>query len=361
MKKICCLLLPLLLLLCACRSNTPVPAGVRISSCTEEETGQAVFSISYYTLPGENDFPQTFSKAFSFEGLQQVEYDTYSAPFRFDKEFSLWATYDKTPESFDNWMGRCISSEEDTEFIRKALIDREYKEDPQADAAFFTPMFELRKGEEAVRCNERVAAGIEIVTDEPVYRYRIRPDGYVLRSLSFPDAEMSAEPLSTEEVARLYLIHETYFLTRDVVYPDIHAFENTGNYHLCIEQNGKRMILPNDHWDDFVSLVTDREEPLYPEEPSCCAITNLIYAENEYSSPEVLRFLIYPASEDPDRYSESAWYSLREDGKLIRRFTSSVGALSPQSDRWVVHSPVLQISKTSFDVSAILALVDSCR
>ena len=362
MKKICCILILLPLLLCACKGTAPAPAGFRVSSCSQEEAENADFSIAYYTLPGENDFPQTFSKAFRFEGLQKVEYDTYKEPFRFDEDKSVWATYEKTQESFDVHVGRCISSEEDVDFIRKTLVDREYREDPNTDAAYFTPRFELRQGKECIRCNDRFPVGVTYYLDDYLYQYYVKPDGTVLRWHGADQLESSAEALPPEDVARLYFIYEAYYHARDIFMPGPHPYDDIQTYTLYVERNGERLSVPSERIDEFLSLVTVDEDRVYSEnEPRCCAITNMVYAGEDHASSEVLRFLVYPTSSDVNSYPAEWWFSLREDGKIVRKVPHSTGHLWPSSDRWEVRSLLLQISKAAFDVSAINAFVDACQ
>ena len=175
------------------------------------------------------------------------------------------------------------------------------------------------------------------------------------------ELESSVSTLPLEDTARLYLIYEAYYCAREIFSFGPSPYEDAQAYALYVERDGKRLRIPADRLADFLSLVTVEEDHLYPDEPRCCAIANIIYAEKDHASPEVLRFLVCPSDSDILSYPTDRWFSLREDGRIVRSISSSAGVLWPNTNRWTVHVPILQISKASFDISAIKALVDECQ
>lgn len=363
MRKLLPLFAVCLLFLSAC--NTAVrsePQGVRAVACQEEELSDGDISVTLYLREEGKDYPDQWTWSYRFEGMDLVEYDQFAAPARFEDNFSLWMIRGLDAEFDSAVLGRCINTQEEWDFCKEALIAPEYKENPEAALLLGIPEFVLRQGTECAQSTSRNPAGGEGYIDDEVYHYYVSYDGTVMRIA--PDGIIctAVTPLTKEAVARLYLMHSVYFTTRSVCSPCSY-YSLDQDLVLLVRRGEDQFALPREAWESFLDLVSveaDHEGPSGNDEYRDFAVVNYLYVQEEYVSPEVLRFRLADASLDPDA-APWRWFSLREDGKIVCEITSGIGSVWPYDAVWRTSAPVRAVSASSFDVSAVTAIVDSYK
>jgi hypothetical protein len=132
---------------------------------------------------------------------------------------------------------------------------------------------------------------------------------------------------------------------------------------LLVRTGGDQISLPREAWESFLDLVSvaeDHEGPSGNDDYRVFAVVNYLYIQEDYASPEVLRFCLTDASMDPDS-APWRWFSLREDGKIVCEIASYGGSVWPYEVLWRTSAPVRAVSAASFDVAAITAIVDSYK
>lgn len=332
----------------------PFPPGV---SCSEPETGAEGTYISLYTAEENEIFGSAWQWSYRFDGMPPVEYDQFVPPARFDGDKSLWMTYQRDG-SFDNCViGRCIRTQTEWDFFDQALFSAEYVSAPGDTVPFGTPEFILREGTECAQSTGRNPPGGEGYIDDELYRYCVCPDGSVLRVEPDGTISRAAAPLDGETVARLYLLYETYFRSYAVLSLSLYYLNEPGReLRLLVRRGEEEVSVPEEKWDAFCALLSVEEDKEVPSDIPCFAVVNQLFVQEDYPSPEVLRFRFLTADDDPDA-APFRWLSLREDGRVIVEMSGG-GGMVHYVARWTVSDRNRYVSRAVFDADAVLALLE---
>lgn len=294
--------------------------------------------------------------SYRFVVEEPITYDMEAPPVRFADDKSLWMTYQRDGDSDNCLMGRCIRTQGEWAFMERVLFAPEYQSDPEYTVPFGTPEFLLRQGTDCSQCTTRIPPGQTGYIDDELCRFCVSPDGSVLRLDADGSIFRSAAPLEPEDVARLYLIYESYYRawTRQVVFP-YNPEVPREELRLLVRTADREISVPPEKWDAFLALVSREEDKEIPEDLPCFKVIQQLFVTEDYPAPELLRFRFLQTDDDPDSMF-LRWFSLREDGKITVDSPWGGSLLRPLA-AWTVGSPVRHISKISFDAEAIATLV----
>ncbi len=360
------ILLVLALLFCACACKepsappepTPAPteAPYAFSVSDSEPAGSGYeIAVSLYD-PGTNDFDGERQWTVIFDGLSPRTVDRRDNPARFDGDYSVWTTYDRDGDWDNCTLGRCIDGETEWKLLDAMLFSRDYREDPDVSVYFQTPRFIVRKGDQ---CRTSTSVWNEVgkayYIDDDVCTYWINPDGSVIRTDADGAIFRSAEPLTADETAYLYLLYEAYYITPALQYPCAAHPEEMRGYRLLIERNGVRTELPSESFEPFIKLVSVEADQSIETYAPCFACTTEVFANADYPAPEVLRFRFAAEGYDPDQ-SPHLWFSLREDGRIVRETPLSAGFIHTVA-RWRCFGVNRVVSDAAFPVEDILSFL----
>jgi hypothetical protein len=340
---------------------TPVPTPepdppYRAAASGSEPEGSAYeIAVSLFDA-GTTDFDGERKWTVSFEGLLPRTVDRCANPMRFSDDLSVWMTYDRDGEWDNCLLGRCISDETDWFWLDAVLFSREYVPDPDAVFYIQTPRFTVRKGDLCLSSTSLFdEIGQTYYIDDDVCTYWIDPNGSVIRADADGTVYRSVDPLNEEQIAYLYLLYEAHYMTPALQYP-LAAYPNEmERYRLYVECNGVRVELPVESFASFLKLVTvdtDRSAQTYAP---CFACTTELFADSDYPENEILRFRFVAEGYDPDA-SPHLWFSLREDGRIVRDIPIGAGYIHTVA-RWRCFGRNRIISKVVFPVDEILAYV----
>ena len=332
----------------------PFPPGV---PCSEPESDEQLVSVSLYTAEEGEIFGSARQWSYRFDGMSPVEYDQFAPPARFDGDKSLWMTYNRDG-SFDNCViGRCIQTQAEWDVFAKALFSAEYAPAPGETIPFGTPEFLLREGTECAQSTGRNPPGGKGYIDDELCRYCVSPDGSVLRVEPDGTISRAVAPLDEETVARLYLLYETYFRSYAVLFLSLYYLNEPGQgLRLLVRHGEEELSVPEEKWDAFCALLSVDEDKEVSSDIPCFAVVNQLFVQEDYPSPEVLRFRFLTADDDPDA-APFRWLSLREDGRLITEMSGG-GGMVHYVARWTVTGRSRYVSQAVFDVDAVLALLE---
>lgn len=360
------------LLFCAfgCASRAPEPAAptdapaesmpYRSAARVDEPSGtdERVFATSLYDA-GTNDFDGERLWTVAFDGLSTRTVDRRNSPARFDGDYSVWMTYDRDGDWDNCTLGRCIDDEADWNLLSAVLFSRTFVPDANAEVRIQTPRFLIRKG---TLCLSSTSywdiVGKTYYIDDEVCTYWINPDGSVIRTAPDEVPYRSEQPLTAEEAAYLYLLYEAHYMTATIQCPSPAYPEEQDQYRLLVEKNGVCTELPRDRFEAFTALVTVPEDQTPQSVRSCFACTTEMFANADYPSSEVLRFRFVQDGYDPDQ-SPQLWFSLREDGRIIRETPLSAGFIHAAA-RWRCFGKNRFVSVARFPVDEILRFVSDC-
>ncbi len=326
--------------------------------CEEPELSDEGVFVWLFSYGDGSANSRVLQWSYRFDDVRPIEYDPYASPVRFDGDKSLWTTYERDGESDNCLMGRCISTQAEWDFIDRVLLSAEYEADPDDSVPFGTPVFILRRGTDCAERTTRIPPGRTGYIDDEVSRYHVTPDGNVLRCDADGSVFRAVTPLAPETAARLYLIYESYYKAWTIQCPCVYHIEEPDQKEpvLLVRTADKEFTVPKEQWTDFLSLVSVEEDKEVSSDLPCFKVVNQLYALEEYPSPEVLRFTFFTEDYDPDSVHWWRWLSLREDGRIILENRFGVGSLYNIAF-WNVICPVRYVSKATFDVDAICALV----
>ena len=337
--------------------ESPFAPGVLCEEPALESEG--VF-VSLYRSDSENNAGALWQWSCRFNDVRSIAYDPYSPPVRFEGDKSLWMTYQRDGD-FDNCIvGRCISTQAEWELFTRVLFSVEYEADPEFSVPWGSPEFILRQGTDCTERTSRIGSDKTGYLDDEVCRYCVTADGDVLRCDADGSILRAITPLGPETVARLFLIYEAYYRAYTIQCPCIYHLDEPGGEEpmLLVRTADRELYVPKEKWTDFLALVSVEEDKEVPSDLPCFQVITQLYSLEDYPSPEVLRFTFYTDDYDPDSGSWWRWFSLRQDGRIIVETRSGVG-LQYNIAYWSVICPVRFISKASFDVGAITALLFS--
>lgn len=335
---------------------TPVlPYRDAFLSGEPSDTNCRTIALSLYDA-GMNNFDGKRLWTVTFSGLTLRTVDRFANPMRFSDDLSVWMTYDRDGDWDNCSLGRCISDETDWNWLDSVLFSREYEADPSVEFFIQTPRFIVRKGDLCLSSTSiRDVVGKTYYIDDEVCTYWIKPDGTVVRTDADGSRYRAVETLTPEEVAYLCLLYEAHYMTPAIQYPCPAVPEQLDQYHLLIERNGVCTELPPDSFEAFTALVTVPEDQTLSTWTSCFACKTEMFANADYPSPEVLRFRFVQEGYDPDQ-SPYQWFSLREDGKIIRETPLGAGFIHTVA-RWRGFGKNRIVSEAVFSVDDILAFV----
>lgn len=330
------------------------PYRAAVSGSEPDGNGYST-AVSLYDA-GTTDFDGERKWTVSFEGLSPRTVDRSANPMRFSDDLSVWMTYDRDGDWDNCTLGRCVSDGTDWFWLDAVLFSREYVPDPDAVFYMQTPRFTVRKGDLCLSSTSLFdEVGKTYYIDDDVCTYWIDPDGSVIRADADGTVFRSVEPLNEEQIAYLYLLYEAHYMTPALQYPLAAYPDEMERYRLYIERNGVRTELPKESFEAFLELVSaaaDRSAQTYAP---CFACTTELFADSDYPEKEVLRFRFVADGYDPDA-SLHLWFSLRENGRIVRDTPISAGYIHTVA-RWSCFGRNRIVSKTVFPVDEILAYV----
>ena len=355
-KRKLSLFLALILLLCCGCGGKAAPVLYTSAAPCEEPSGEGYSVAMSFYHEGDEPYQLDWDWSIAFEGVSPRDVDRCANPPRFDGDKSVWMTYDRNGDWDDCVLGRCITTQEEWDFMDRVLFSPEYEADPDAQPFMQTPRFILRQGNECTSSAIRAAAeGQTYYIDDTVSQYFVSPDGSVIRIDADESVYRAKKQLDRETVAFLYLLYEGYYNTAVIMVPWAPSIgESADECRLLVDCDGQRVALPGEAFDAFLALITEDGNTSEDGNP-CYNCTMQIFCDSDYPSPEVLRFRFVREGDDPDQ-NPFLWFSLRKDGKVI--MDRMIGAGYIYNDAWWSASGRNRaISVSTFPVKEITAFV----